>query len=43
MIQHLKRIHQSRSTIKCVFKNFAEVTGKHLSHSLFFNKAAQLN
>ena len=27
---------------KCVPKNFAKFTGKHLCHSLFFNKAAGL-
>ena len=40
VIQPLKRNHRSRSIIKCVLKNFAEFTGKHLRHSLFFNNNA---
>ena len=30
------------SVRKCVFRNFAKFTGKHLCQSLFFNKVAVL-
>ena len=34
--------HQRCSIKKCVLRNFAKFTGKHLCQSLFFNKVAGL-
>ena len=34
--------HQRCSIKKCVLENFSKFTGKHLCHSLFFNKVACL-
>ena len=34
--------HQRCSIIKCIDRNFAEFTGKHLCQSLFFNKIVGL-
>ena len=34
--------HRRGSVRKCVFRNFAKFTGKHLCQSLFFNKVAVL-
>ena len=38
-----KRSHRKCSVGQALLKNFAKFTGKHLCHSLFFNKVAALS
>ena len=43
VVRNIHRSSQMRcSIIKCVLRNFAKFTEKHLCQSLFFNKAAGL-
>ena len=41
-LQYLEAVAGTCSIIKCVLRNFAKFTGKHLCKSLFFNKVEGL-
>ena len=40
LLLHFRTCHQRCSLKKCVLRNFAKFTGKHLSQNLFLNKVA---